>query len=169
MAVLDSGHLLDQAERLIGPTRSGRPRQVDIRRSISAAYYAVFHKLLTAAADEFAGINRRSGAEYALIYRGVDHRRARDLCIEALKSGASGRYRPYLPRDRLGDDMLAFAQALTDLQQERHSADYDPLLTVTVTDARLAIDTARRAIGQWQRAPAEQRRLFVTLLCFPPR
>jgi hypothetical protein len=50
MATLNPDHLLAQAERLIRAPPAGPPLQVDVRRAISAAYYSVFHAVLTAAA-----------------------------------------------------------------------------------------------------------------------
>jgi hypothetical protein len=52
MAILNPKHLLDQAARLIIPPPAGPPRQVDVRRAISSAYYGAFHATLIAAASE---------------------------------------------------------------------------------------------------------------------
>ena len=71
MAVLNSDHLLDQAERLTTPLGLGAPRQADLRRAISAAYYGVFHAVATEAADEFVGRTQRDSARYALVYRSI--------------------------------------------------------------------------------------------------
>jgi hypothetical protein len=75
-------HLLDQAEPLIAPVGPGAPRQVDLRRAISSAYYAVFHAVLAAAADEFVGRARRAETAYGLVYRRIDHGALRELCAE---------------------------------------------------------------------------------------
>jgi len=53
VATLNPDHLFEQAERLVAPPPAGPPRQVDLRRAISAAYYGLFHFCLIAAADEF--------------------------------------------------------------------------------------------------------------------
>jgi len=58
VAVLDPNHLFEQANKLI-TIQVGPPRQVDIRRAISAAYYATFHATITAAADQFIGVTSR--------------------------------------------------------------------------------------------------------------
>ena len=50
MPIPNPEHLLDQAERLAA-TGTGAPRQTNLRRAISAAYYAVFHRTLV---DAFA-------------------------------------------------------------------------------------------------------------------
>jgi hypothetical protein len=41
--VIDPDHLLKQAQRLARPPRPGAPRQADLRRAVSSAYYAIFH------------------------------------------------------------------------------------------------------------------------------
>ena len=51
MPVPDPAHLLEQAERLAAAPAKGQPRDADLRRAISTAYYAIFHAILTAAAD----------------------------------------------------------------------------------------------------------------------
>jgi hypothetical protein len=39
LAILNPEHLFEQAEKLVIPPPAGPPRQVDIRRAVSAAYY----------------------------------------------------------------------------------------------------------------------------------
>lgn len=68
MAVLNPSHLFEQANKLIA-IQVGPPRQVDIRRAISAAYYATFHATITAAADQFIGVTNRDTSRYGLVYR----------------------------------------------------------------------------------------------------
>ena len=49
-------HLFEQAERLVEPLPSeAEPRQTDLRRALSAAYYGLFHFTLAAATDMFFG------------------------------------------------------------------------------------------------------------------
>src|ERR1051326_8403917 len=86
VAILDPEHLLEQAQRLAEPPSAGPPRQVDVRRAISAAYYAVFHATLAAAADQFVGVTKRATSQYALVYRSVDHKTLRELCLEAKRT-----------------------------------------------------------------------------------
>ena len=80
MTVLNPEHLLAQARVLTAAPSAGPPRQVDVRRAISAAYYAVFHAILTAAADEFVGVGQRVKPNYALVYRSIDHRHLSAVC-----------------------------------------------------------------------------------------
>src|ERR1700691_675527 len=79
LAILNPEHLLEQANRLIAPPPAGPPRQVDVRRAISAAYYAVFHATLAAAADQLVGVTKRASSGYTLVYRSIDHKELREL------------------------------------------------------------------------------------------
>jgi hypothetical protein len=99
MAILNPEHLLQQAERLIQPPPAGPPRQVDLRRAISGAYYDAF----------------------------------------------------------------------PDLQEQRHSADYDPLQRFRTSDAKSVIGTSRGIITRLSAAPVQKRKAFLYLLLFPPR
>jgi len=168
LAILNPDHLFEQAEKLI-TSQVGRPRQVDIRRAISAAYYAIFHAIITAAADQFAGATNRDRSQYGLIYRSVSHMWLRDLCREVRKPRLSNKFKPYAPATGFDADIAAFAAAAVDLQEKRHSADYDVMVRMNSSDAALAIATARAALKRFRRATQPQRLAFLSLLLFPPR
>ena len=59
MPVPNPDHLLDQADRLITSQGRGAPRQADLRRAISTAYYSVFHAIVTNATDDLVGSTQR--------------------------------------------------------------------------------------------------------------
>lgn len=169
MPILNPDHLFDQAEKLLAPPPAGPPRQVDLRRAISAAYYGVFHFVLTAAADEFVGVTKRATVRYALVYRSVDHRGLRDLCNEMKKSQLSAKYDRTAPASGFGANIQAFASAFIELQEKRHAADYDPSIRVKTSDALLALSTARSAVRRFTGANATRRKAFLSLVLFAPR
>ena len=168
MTIPNVDHLLDQAERLITATGRGAPRQVDLRRAISNAYYALFHAVSIAGADEIVGRAKQSEPLYALVYRSIDHRALRQLCEDLVKSTLPARYSRYVPGGFPVLGIGVFAFAMVDLQVKRHSADYDPMIRLSVLDARMAIRTARRALTLF-RMVRRDRRVFLMLLLFPPR
>jgi hypothetical protein len=112
----DPDHLFDQADRLAGrltvpPASETEPRQTDLRRAISAAYYALFHFTLAAASDLFVGRDKRSTPEYRMTYRSVLREPEKGrfggyLCKFPVESNQSGDIhfvqRRYAPRDREG-------------------------------------------------------------------
>jgi uncharacterized protein (UPF0332 family) len=146
-------HLLDQAEFLID--RPGRPRQANLRRAVSAAYYAVFHFMLRAAADLVVGAaTRRSSPKiYARAYRAIEHGDLRRL-----KNPQS--------RD---PNITRLSTSAVKLQQDRHEADYDPLHRVSKADAISSVRLARSAITCFEDAPADEKKACLTLLLFRER
>jgi hypothetical protein len=169
MPVVNPAHLLDQADWLSAPSRRGAPRQADLRRAISSAYYAVFHRVMTETADQFVGRTLRNTRRYALVYRSVEHRTLKGVCDEVRKQTLPKKYAPFVPAGGFDAQLSAFATASIDLQELRHSADYDPYEHVTVADAMSAIATARQALASFEAASPVARRVFLTLLAFPPR
>lgn len=169
MAALNPDHLFDQAERLIAPPPAGPPRQVDLRRAISSAYYGVFHFTLTALADQFVGRTLRGTPAYELVYRSIDHRAFKTLCLELQKTPPAARYQQFLPPDGIGADIQALATIAADLQERRHRADYNPTPRFKTADAQLAVTTARNAVDRFNRSSAARRTAFLTLLLCPPR
>jgi uncharacterized protein (UPF0332 family) len=168
VAILNPDHLFEQAERLI-TIAAGPPRQVDIRRAISAAYYATFHATITAAVDQFIGITNRDTSRYGLVYRSVSHAWLRDLCKEVQKPTPSNKFKPYVPNNGFGNNINAFAAAVAELQEKRHAADYDVMIRMNKSDAVLAISTARAALRRFKNASETRRIAFLSMLLFPPR
>jgi uncharacterized protein (UPF0332 family) len=166
LAILNPEHLLDQAGKLITPPPAGPPRQVDLRRAVSVAYYAVFHATLSAAADLYVGATKRTTNQYALVYRSVDHRELRDIASKMIAPALSSKLLPYSPSGGFDADIKAFAQAVVDLQEQRHDADYNPSVRLRTTDAVLAIDLAREALRRLRTAQATSRDAFLGLLLF---
>lgn len=169
LPILDAEHLIEQAAQLIKPPPAGPPRQVDLRRAISSAYYAVFHQTLAAAADTVVGRTHRASSRYALVYRSINHRQLKETCEVVLRSPISPKFRDHVPVGGVGLELLRFASAVPALQEARHEADYDPRPRFRTSDAVLRIDLARTALRHWAAATVEQRTAFLMLLLFPPR
>jgi hypothetical protein len=169
VAILNPDHLFEQAEKLVEPPPAGPPRQVDVRRAISAAYYGIFHATITAAADHFVGAIHRATSRYGLVYRSVDHSALRKLCEDVAKATLPTKYTPYVPQNGFGANMSAFASAILDLQEQRLQADYDPSVRVKTSNAKAAVSIARAALQRFQNADSSEREAFLSLLVFPPR
>jgi uncharacterized protein (UPF0332 family) len=147
----------------------GRPRQADIRRAISAAYYGVFHAVIAKAVDQFVGAINRDKAHYGLAYRSVSHSRLREVCNAIQKPTPPGKYRPYAPIAGFGPDVIALADAIEALQEKRHSADYDIMIRMNRSDAAVAIATVRAALARLDKTPQQEQLAFLGLLLFSPR
>ena len=60
----------------------GRPRQTELCRAVSAAYYALFHALALSGANALVGSSRGSRGQEAWrrVYRALEHGHARNQC-----------------------------------------------------------------------------------------
>ena len=168
MTIINPRHLLEQAELLLRAT-GRKPRQADLRRSVSSTYYAVFHTVLIAAGDEFVGKTLRNDRRYTMVYRSIDHSAVRKMCEEAAKQTPNAKLFKSLSGARFESSIRQFANLTLALQSKRHEADYDPSHRLTSVDAMFAIYQARTAIDAFEQASPESRKLFLTLLLFAPR
>lgn len=169
MSVLNPHHLLEQAALLVQATPGRKPRQVNLRRAVSSAYYAVFHQVLIAAGDEFVGKSLRNERRYALVYRSIDHGTVRRVCEEAARPQPTPKYLKYLPSSGFEQPIRKFANIVLNLQSKRHDADYDPSHQLTSVDALFAVHLASTAFEELSSATPDGRKDFLSLLLFSPR
>jgi hypothetical protein len=99
----------------------------------------------------------------------VSHAWLRDLCREVQKPTLSNKFRPYAPVTGFGSNIAAVAAAVVELQEKRHSADYDVMIRMNRSDAAFAIATAQAALKRFGKASRPRRLAFLSLLLFPPR
>jgi uncharacterized protein (UPF0332 family) len=164
MANPDPTHLFEQAQRLLAILPTERePRPTDLRRALSTAYYAVFHFVVAEGADLFFGA--RSTEEYVMAYRSVTHDWLRSLC-DQLQGLVKAKKPPHAPGADFFGDVEKFATTVAELQELRHSADYDPEFSTTVDEVIIRIHQARQALNLFRGASDTQRVAFLALLFF---
>ena len=166
--------LVDHAEQLAdaGP---GRPRDADVRRGVSAAYYAVFHDLTGRAARHLVGsfpqetqneIRRTwSHGEIARLAKYVVDR------ANVLKRNPDAPLPANLKQyGRLFDiaatdaDLVDGLRTFNQMQEQRHSADYDHNAQFTKSALVEACENARLARTRLDDAQDQARRAFFALL-----
>lgn len=141
-------HLLDQADHLADRQAVGRPRAVDLRRAVSAAYYAVFHTLTEAG----AGRLHSDPATRHLLTRAFDHRTMKDAARQfANKNGrlwsfAASAY------GSVQQELIRVAELFVKLQEARHQAEYDHRRASDFSrqETRDHADNARTLIRDWE-------------------
>lgn len=147
--------LLEHAERLVD-TGSGRPRQADLRRAVSAAYYALFH-LLTQDGAKRVGT---SSALQLLLTRAYNHGEMKEVS----KVIAAGKLAQGKLADRLKllvtaipTDLQLVARAFIDLHTDRERADYDfhSDSGFDRLETRTRVRQARQAFEAWDRVRAD--------------
>lgn len=137
--------LLDQAEQL-ALRDARRPKQANLRRAVSSAYYALFHLLTSEASALYAaepGLASR-------INRTLNHAEmkkastmiANDKLPKAVQPSGGGYSTP--------PDLKRVANAFVSLQQARHEADYDLSRTFRRQEALAFVQSARQAFEAWE-------------------
>jgi hypothetical protein len=148
--------LIAQANRLAKASQL-KPRQVDLKRAISAAYYAMFHALAQECADTVAGTGpRRSEAAWLQVYRALEHGVVKNACEQA---GTRG----------FPPEIVKFAEAFLIMQEKRHAADYDPQSAYTRPEVIALVADAAQAITSLRSAARPDRRAFVALVLLRQR
>ncbi len=148
---------LIQTARRLARTSPRRPRQADLKRAVSTAYYAVFHAMARDAADLLVGTGPdRPDKAWLQAYRALEHGFASSACKQVQNLG-------------FPDGIDTCARLFVDLQQRRHDADYNPLARVTRSEALEAADQADLAIKCLRAAPRKDRRAFAIQLLFRRR
>jgi uncharacterized protein (UPF0332 family) len=108
-----------------------RPKQANLRRAVSTAYYALFHLLVSEAVGYWKLKRQRS-----VFARGFEHRKMKGICKNCNSPNA---------------DLQSVAEAFVELQQYRHLADYDNSRIWTRVSVLSLINTASEVFKQWGR------------------
>jgi hypothetical protein len=101
----------------------GQPRNTNLRRATSSAYYALFHAIGLAVADE-ALPNASENERYGYT-RYVTHTAIKEVCDWISGNTPPLHLRAVVDRLRRNAVLSAVASAFVVLQEERESADYD--------------------------------------------
>ncbi len=122
--------LLEQADHLARRDPK-RPKQANLRRAVSATYYALFHLLIADAIKYW-----RTERQRDTLARAFEHGKMRSVCNRC---------------DSANADLKAVAVPFVELQQWRHLADYDNSKVWTRLDVLTLIQDTRTAFQEWDR------------------
>lgn len=152
--------LLEQADQL-AKLDPKRPKQANLRRAVSATYYAMFHLLASEASALYAlefGMAARINRTFTHAeMRKASSMIANDKLPRSLQPAAGGYSTP--------TDLKAVTAAFVTLQQARHEADYDLARTFRRQEALNYVGTARQALEAWDRVRnTDDARIY--LACF---
>ena len=141
---------------------AGRPRQAELRRAVSAAYYALFHTLANSCADLLVGTKaaNRSDQAWRQAYRSIDHGHVKRQCTER---------RPKRVLRRFPADIQDFAAHFVKMQNQRHLADYDPFEYYKRSPVSQLIEETKVAIDQFNQADRKDRVAFLVFVAFTLR
>ena len=138
------------AKDLVDASPKGRPREANLRRAVSTAYYALFHCLATCCADMLVGGAgaRRSQPAWRQAYRALQHGTASKRCERRAMV------------EKFPSEIQNFAVLFAFMQKERHRADYDPNSVFYKNYVRILIELAAIHIRRFNEVPVKDRRAF---------
>lgn len=155
MSALD---LLASANDLVQAGR-GRPRQSNLGKAISCAYYAMFHCLAESNANLLVGGRSANRSD-----------RAWNQAYRALQHGlTAGRCRNQQYMRRFPKSIRDFAEMFVVMQNDRHAVDYDPSDRRYKSEVMQAIAVAQEHIDLFRSASASDRKAFAVFVLLPLR
>ena len=117
--------LLNQASYL-ATCDKGKPKQASLRRSVSAAYYAIFHLLITEAAA-LAGSKLNTEGRIRL-RRAYAHADMKAVCASYASATTALKFNQQIApllSFPIATELMNVADTFVSLQEARHLADYD--------------------------------------------
>ena len=133
--------LLTLAGRLANPAPT-EPEQASLRRSVSTAYYALFHLLIHEAVQAWSG---SPSARFGLARR-FEHKTMKHVSQAVMQGSWKGWS---TPTPLLPPELQTVAKMFVELQEDRLQADYDIAKTWAPTDVLAKIDRAGLAFDNW--------------------
>lgn len=144
--------LLVQARNL-ATSDTKKPKQANLRRAVSSAYYALFHFISEESAKIVVGSGPQARMRRDLARRAVAHTRLKEVCQEFLKPTPRNLLKPYWPATGTpgNADISTVCDNFMALQVLRHTADYDFTVKISRFEALDACDKAKEAIDAWNK------------------
>lgn len=156
--------LLHQARRLarLDPRR---PRQANLRRAISSAYYGLFHFLTDRACRMMLGTQVPQTAYRQVIARGFDHATMKEACRSFSGGNLPASILPRLPAGfAVPTGLRRVARAFIELQEQRHLADYDLTENFTRDEVLSIVQQAERALTEFNNVGDPTKKFFLSCL-----
>jgi uncharacterized protein (UPF0332 family) len=167
--------LLAQA-RMLARSEPGRPKQATLRRAVSTAYYGLFHFLIEESTILLFGGAQSDAAFRQLAARAFVHGKMKSACKEFVKPNPQDVHdllQPFWATLAIANNAEArlVAQTFVDLQDDRHTSDYDLAVSFLRQDALNAATQADAAVHAWRQmktANPQVCRLFAMALILWP-
>jgi hypothetical protein len=185
--------LIIQAKALAGfGAGRGRPSPTNHRRAVSAAYYALFHAVIAEAVLRILPVGIATDADRLRAARWIQHADIKQAARWVVECAAVSAATVTPPRDtgvkhgvwelfsrpaggstRVGDvpnHLRRIARAFIDLQDARHTADYDQLASFPKATAQRHVNAAENALALLAADPADVHvQRFLALVVFRSR
>ncbi len=143
-----------------------KPRQANLRRAVSSAYYALFHALVDEACRGVMGTQHEQGPFRHVLARSFAHGTMKQACASFSGGTLKAAVAKGLPATfQISREIKALANAFVELQEKRHLADYDLTERFSRSDVIALIEQTATVIEDFGRsANTNERRFFLACL-----
>lgn len=137
-------------------SEGGKPSQVVLRRSVSTAYYAMFHALAANGANLLVGGigASRNDEAWRQVYRALEHGAAKNACNDKTRLAS------------FPQGIQDFGNMFVAMQEKRHKADYDPMARFSKSTVQQDINAVDQAVGDLNSESKRDRRAFAAYVLF---
>lgn len=157
--------LLQQARHLAG-FDPGRPKQANLLRAVSAAYYAIFHFLVDQSCRLAVGTQHAQREYRQVLARAFSHSAMKSACSSFSGGTLKSSVQQGLPSSfQIPTPVSLIANVFVELQSARHRADYDLTHRFSRKDVFSQIEQVESAIDKFQQlGPGEEKEFFLACL-----
>ena len=129
----------------------GKPKQANLRRAVSAAYYSIFHLFVSEGASVMG--SKLSAIARTRLRRAFGHGQMKEVCSKYFAATTAASFTlqiaPLLSFP-LDVKLKSVAGVFVDMQEARHAADYDVSTKLTRIDVLSMIADVEAAIPDWK-------------------
>jgi uncharacterized protein (UPF0332 family) len=157
--------LFQQARELATRDRR-KPRQVNLRRAVSSAYYALFHSLIDEACRLMLGARHDERAVRYVLGRAFTHSTMKQACAAFAGGALKAAVAKGLPAAfSIPLEIRRVARAFIDSQDQRHMAEYDRTEGYHRSDVLALIDQGEAAWDPFENlAMSMEKKFFLVCL-----
>jgi hypothetical protein len=161
--------LFAQAE-MLAQVDARKPKQVNLRRAVSAAYYGVFHYLVDEACRSIFGSQHGQSVYRHALGRAFVHSIMKQACVSFAGGTLKDAIVRGLPRDAMGKypvhaSIRAIARVFAELQEKRHLAEYDRNERFKRNEVLPLIEQAKKESLRFAAMPdSDEKRFFLACL-----
>ncbi len=137
---------MDHARKLAEDCDPTTPKQVHLRRAVSAAYYSLFHLLTSEATRLYIRDNSELAARFN---RAINHNDIVNVSNKFAKKQWPKILGQKNENFELPEKLLQVAGAISELQEARHEADYDLSRTFSRNESLGFVNMADSAFAGW--------------------
>jgi uncharacterized protein (UPF0332 family) len=161
--------LFSQAE-ILAKLDAKKPKQANLRRAVSSAYYGVFHYLVQEACSVQIGAQHGQAPYRHALGRAFAHSVMKSACTSFAGGTLKDSVIKGLPRDAAGNYLIQkaiqdIASTFADLQEKRHLADYDRTERFKRSDVLTLIEEAKTSVAKFSElASSDDKKFFLACL-----